>query len=258
LKRKTLDINGRTLSYLDNEKDGQALVCLHGHFGCGAMFSFLNDIFSGRLILPDQRGHGYSGWCGEYATSGYVDDADRLLRHENVTRPIVLGHSLGGVNAYHYTARHKDVKALIVEDIGTEIELSNDFILEFPREFGTMWDAHKAFEKAGLEFDPYFLESVRHDGRVWKFQFDYEGMAKSQRGMNGAYWDVWESIECPILLLHGKNSWACTTDNILEMGRRNRNVKTIIYEDAGHTLHDEYRERFTADVIGFIRETENI
>lgn len=253
MKRKNLNLAGRKLSYLDNEKPGQALVCLHGHFGCAAMFSFMENVHDGRLILLDQQGHGESDPGSSYRTADYLDDLAHLLAHEAIVKPILLGHSLGGVNAYCYAAQTGNVRLLIIEDIGTEVDCSNEFILQLPSSFASLYEAERELAKIGLPFDQYFLESIRYDGEHWKFQFDAAGMVTSQREMNGAHWQDWERITCPILLLHGTNSWACRTDNILAMPQRNPHAELIVYENAGHTLHDECREKFCADVRGFLQ-----
>ena len=254
MKRKEIHINGQKLSYLDNEQAGRALICLHGHFGCGALFSFMEDVFDGRLILIDQRGHGNSARGESYRTSDYVADLRAFCDTEHIDQPVLLGHSLGGVNAYHYAAETKNVHKLIVEDIGTEVDSSNEFILGFPREFRSLSEVQVAFEQAEMAFSPYFIESIRYDGTKWKFQFNYEDMVASQKEMNGQHWSQWEKVECPILLMHGRNSWACTTSNMQEMARRNKHARLIIYDDAAHSLHDDQRERFCSDVKVFLNE----
>lgn len=46
---------------------------------------------------------------------------------------MVLGHSMGGVNAYQLAARHPGlVRALVIEDIGTEIDDDLSFCLSRP------------------------------------------------------------------------------------------------------------------------------
>lgn len=254
MKRKEFHLNGRKISYLDNEQAGRALICLHGHFGCGALFSFMDEQFSGRVILIDQRGHGNSDRADSYRTSDYVADLTAFCETERIDRPVLLGHSLGGVNAYHYAAETKNVHKLIVEDIGTEVAASNEFILGFPRAFGSLYEVQAAFAAAQMSFDPHFIESIRYDGTQWKFQFNYEDMVASQREMNGQHWSQWEQVDCPILLMHGRNSWACTTSNMQAMERRNPHARLVIYDDAGHSLHADQRARFCADVRAFLTD----
>lgn len=252
--RKYQDIGKRRISYLDNEKSGLPLICLHGHFGCASMFSFMNDVHNGRLILIDQRGHGLSDHSDTYRTADYVNDLEVLINSLNVKDPIILGHSLGGVIAYHYAFKTKKVKALIIEDIGTEVNCSNEFILKIPRAFNSLYEVEDSFKTIGMIFEPYFVESIRYDGVKWQFLFDYEGMVESQEEMNGNHLKYWTDLDCPILLMHGTKSWACNTRNIKEMAGLNGNVVLKIYEGIGHTLHDEDRSRFISDVKIFLNE----
>jgi len=257
MTRKQLKINDHYISYLDNEKEGQPLICLHGHFGTGSMFLFMQQIHNSRLILVDQRGHGYSSHTKTYERDDYINDLDEIIRFEKIINPIILGHSLGGVNTYQYAARHKSVKAIIVEDIGTVVNCSNEFIKNIPDSFQSFFDVEQAFQKINMIYGPYFLESIRNDGLQWKFQFDYEGMVISQEKMNGIYWNEWAQLECPVLLMHGLNSWACTTENIIEMEKRNSHVKLITFPEVGHTIHDECREKFCMDVQEFLKSFVN-
>ena len=252
MKRKYADIDGRRVSYLDNEKEGPALVCLHGHFGCASMFTFLDGVHDGRLILADQRGHGLSDRASSYRTDDYCADLERILGLEGIREPVLLGHSLGGTNAMRYAATRAGVKALIIEDIGTIVQCSNESFRALPSSFDSVYDAHASFKKAGIGFDSYFMESLRYDGEKWKFNFDCVDMIESQIEMNGDHWSDWGRLACPILLMHGTKSWACTTENILEMGRRNDRAKVILYEGVGHTIRDEARERYCADVKNFL------
>ena len=44
-----------------------------------------------------------------------------MFEHIGIVKTVLLGNSLGGVNAYQFAARHPErVKALIIEDIGTD------------------------------------------------------------------------------------------------------------------------------------------
>ncbi|WP_333755273.1 alpha/beta fold hydrolase [Streptomyces sp. IBSBF 3352] len=82
---------------------------------------------------PDQRGHGFSDRGPDFSREGYIADATALLTHLGLERPVVLGHSLGGVNAYQFAARHPGlVRALVIEDIGTEIDDDLSFCLSWP------------------------------------------------------------------------------------------------------------------------------
>ena len=84
--------------------------------------------------MIDQRGHGHSDKAETYKPIDYVNDLTELIKIENLINPILLGHSLGGVVSYYYASQNNNVKAIIVEDIGTEINCSNEFIMNIPKD----------------------------------------------------------------------------------------------------------------------------
>jgi esterase len=252
MKRKTLKINGLDISYLDNEIKGKALICIHGHFGCASMFRFIENIYAGRVVIPDLRGHGFSEHAASYKRVDYIDDLKQLIEFLELEKPILFGHSLGGINAIQYASKYQNVSKLIVEDIGTEVSSSNDFIADFPESFNSLWDVQNEFSKINRPLSIYFSESLYYDGLKWKFRFDYNDMIQSQKELNGNYRSDWEKIQCPVLLMHGAKSWACKTSNIVEMAETNKNAILKIYENAGHAIHDDERKQFCDDLIEFI------
>ena len=260
MKRKNIFINGLNISYLDNEKRGQILICLHGHYGSASMFTFLNNHFDGHLILIDQRGHGLSDHANSYKRIDYVNDLRIFIETLKIEKPIILGHSLGGVNAYQYCSYYGNIAKLIIEDIGTEIPVEinikiADSIASLPEEFDSIWDVTNEFSKINLiPFSSYFMENLFYEDTKWKFRFNYNEIANSTKELIGTYWKEWEKIECPILLLHGLKSPVCTTENVKEMANRNNNVTLEMFNQAGHFIHDDEREKIIRIVLDFINK----
>ena len=155
MKRKSIKIRGLNISYLDNEKEGQSLICLHGHYGMSSMFKFVESFFEGRIIIPDQRGHGFSSKANSYKRYDYIEDLREIIDKMNLKEPILLGHSLGGVNAYQYASKYRNVKKIIVEDIGTEIPSTPIFFSKLPESFNSIWDVNDLFIKHGRPLGPY-------------------------------------------------------------------------------------------------------
>lgn len=71
----------------------------------------------------------------------------------------MVGNSLGGINAYYFAARHPDlVRALIIEDIGVEIEVDVNFSLAWEGVFKTQ---KELAERIGPHLSPYLQDSFR-------------------------------------------------------------------------------------------------
>lgn len=108
--------------------EGAPLLALHGHLGRGAVWAPLAKALPGwRIVAPDQRGHGRTGPGPDYSREGYVGDAAELIEALGLAPAVVLGHSLGGVNAYQLAARRPElVRAVIVEDAPAELPVRPD------------------------------------------------------------------------------------------------------------------------------------
>ncbi len=155
MQRYYFQHNGLKLSYLDSGGDGQPLIALHAHWMEGSTFS---SIVSGlapkwRIIALDQRGHGYSEHASTYTRNDYVGDLYALFEHLELNEPVVLlGNSLGGVNAYQFAAAYPHlVRALIIEDIGVEIAVDINFSLAWS---GTFKTREELAELVGPRFLP--------------------------------------------------------------------------------------------------------
>lgn len=63
--------------------------------------------------------------------------------------------------------------------------------------------------------------------------------------------ELWDAIICPILLLWGKDSFATSprADGRLDLVPT---ARLIEYENAGHWLHHDQRDRFIHDVKSFL------
>lgn len=105
-----------------------ALLCLAGLTRNGSDFAHLAALVGAgwRLIAPDLRGRGESGWARDslsYVPLVYLRDLGTVLAAAGVARFVVLGSSLGGLLALRLTMAHREAMAgVILNDIGPTIE----------------------------------------------------------------------------------------------------------------------------------------
>ncbi|MGX5185504.1 alpha/beta fold hydrolase, partial [Streptomyces avermitilis] len=205
--RAELSIDGRRLSYLDFGGTGRPLIALHGHLSEGATFAQLAQALSPdwRLIAPDQRGHGESDRAADYSRDGYLADIEALLDHLALDRVVLLGHSLGAINAYQFAARHPQrITALVNAEGPAALGLDGSnplgFLLNLPYEAPTREALAAGLGPAG----PYFSDRLREnaDGS-WRLPFHPQDMYQSEDLVHGDHWDDWTATDCPALLVHG-------------------------------------------------------
>jgi esterase len=255
VERSEFQHDGLRLSYLDAGGDGDPLIAMHAHWMEGTTFAPLAAALhpDWRVIAPDQRGHGYSDHADSYTRDDYLGDLAALLTHLNLNAPVVLlGNSLGGVNAYQYAARQPErVRAMIIEDIGVEI---HDSIHGMMEGWGGIFKTPEQLaERLGPRLTPYLKDSFRQVEGGWRLAFDPEDMVKSQAGIRGDHWNDWLRSDCPALVIRGSESRVTQQEHCEEMAHRRPNTRLQVLE-GGHVLHGGNPAAFEKVLKEFLRE----
>ncbi|MEU8153839.1 alpha/beta hydrolase [Micromonospora sp. NPDC048986] len=251
--REFFTVGGRRLSYLDFGGPGDPLLALHGHYNEASAFAPLAEALAPRwrVIALDQRGHGESDPAESYERDDYVADVAALHQHLKVGPAAVLGHSLGGVNAYQYASRHADrVTALIVEDIGAVVDCDWSFTTSLPRQAASRHALASALGAAA----PYLECSFRQSKDGWGFSFDIDDTVASQKALNGDHWKDWVAVTCPTLLIRGTRSDELTADHAREMIASCPGQARLAELPAGHVVHHDAQAQFAAAVAAFLSE----
>ncbi|MER6120257.1 alpha/beta hydrolase [Streptomyces sp. NPDC001743] len=249
--REFFVVGGRKLSYLDFGGPGAPLLALHGHYNEASAFAPLAGALAPRwrVLALDQRGHGESDRARSYERDDYVADVAAFHRHLGVGPVAVLGHSLGGVNAYQYAARQPDrVRALIVEDIGAVVNSDWSFTLGLPRHAPTRQDLVAALGSTA----PCLECSFRRSEGGWGFSFGIEDTVASQKALNGDHWQDWAAVACPTLLIRGTRSDELADAHAREMITRRAGRARLAELPAGHVVHHDAPVQFAAAVEDFL------
>ncbi|MGQ4386735.1 alpha/beta fold hydrolase [Streptomyces sp. SAS_270] len=255
-KRSALTINGRTLSFVDFGGAGLPLIALHGHMSEGMSYADLAGRLAPdwRLIAPDQRGHGASDRAADYSREGYVADVEALMNHLGLERAVLLGHSLGAINAYQFAARHPErVTALINAEGCAELGLDGTnplaFVLNLP---DTTAISREAFVAQLGPFAPY-LESAVHerpDG-TWGLHFRPQDIYDSEDKVHGDHWADWTGSACPALLVRGTKGGVLSAEQAEQMTARRPGTRLVELE-TDHFVHANDPAGFANAVRSFL------
>jgi pimeloyl-ACP methyl ester carboxylesterase len=252
--REYFMVGGRTMSYLDFGGQGEPLLALHGHFNEASAFAPLAAALAPRwrVIALDQRGHGESERPTGYERDEYVADLLAFHRHLGIGAVPVLGHSLGGVNAYQFAARHPDrVSRLVVEDIGAVVDCDLGFARGLPRTA----PSREALAAALGRVAPYLECSFRQADQGWAYSFDIDDAITSEQALDGDHWADWLAVTCPTLLFHGVHSDELDAEHAWDMIARRGSSARLVELEAGHVVHHDAPERFAAEIAAFLSET---
>ena len=234
-----------------------------------------------RIIAPDIRGHGDSAWSpdGDYTTGAFVYDFAQLVHSLGYEQVSIVAHSLGGNIATLFTGLYPDkVRKLVnIEGLGPSPQVQAEIDAKgfagrmrewiegrragagrLPRRYPTI---EAAFARMKEENGHLSDEQARHltvhgvsrneDGTYsWKFDNYLNSWPVIGPRMDDVH-DLWEAIECPVLLLYGADSWASNPEKD-GRAKQFRHGRTIEYANAGHWLHHDQFERFVADLRAFL------
>ncbi|MFK4185678.1 alpha/beta fold hydrolase [Streptomyces sparsogenes] len=252
--RAALNLGGRRLSYLDFGGTGRPLIALHGHLSEAATFAPLAQALdpSWRLIAPDQRGQGESDRADDYSREGYLADIQALFDHMGLDRAVVLGHSLGAINAYQFAARHPErVSALINTEGAAALGLDGsnpfDFLRDLPYEAPTRDALIEGMGPAA----PYFSDRLRQnpDGS-WRLPFHPQDMYQSEEQVHGDHWNDWTATTCPALLLRGTKG-VIAPEQATAMAERRPGTRLVEF-DADHFIPTSAPDEFADAVRTFL------
>ncbi|MCS6849027.1 MAG: alpha/beta hydrolase [Anaerolineae bacterium] len=190
--------NGLRLHYYRHKADQPTLLLLHGITDNGLCWTpvieALGDDFD--IIAPDARGHGLSDAPAHgYAAADHAADVAEFIRALGLNRPVVVGHSMGGMVATLVAAYHPDlVRAAIFEDpawfdaaqqppefrrqraaewradLLANHQLSQDALIAKGRANNPSWsDAElQPWSVAKQQVRPQVLEYIEHEAADWR------------------------------------------------------------------------------------------
>ncbi len=95
------------------------VLCLHGVMAHGGRFRKLAEerLTEFRVLAPDLRGHGRSGWEPPWTIGQHVEDLRETLETAGVERATVIGHSFGGRLTLELTAAGLAARMVLLDPV---------------------------------------------------------------------------------------------------------------------------------------------
>jgi len=262
-----IDNDGLRLHYVSwGRDDAPTVVMLHGlrsyAHTWAPVAAALVDRY--RVVALDQRGRGLSDWDPrrDYYAAAYVRDLDALVRELGLRRFVLVGHSMGGANAFVYAASNPDrLAGLVIEDMGPGASAGSQGserikreLKETPDAFAS-WDDARAFWRrqrpniTESALDSRLAHSLKEGeaGRiVWRH--DAKGIAAARLAATPEQlvhlWPLILNLHVPTLLLRGGDSDFLSADVAAEMAAANAEIERIDIPGATHYVHDDQPDAF--------------
>lgn len=246
------------LHYVRSDGGGQSVVFLHGLMGSGATWLPTTHDLDAELdlIAPDARGHGDSSAPGkEPSYHDLAEDVAELIAHLELRRPVLVGHSMGGMTATVAAAHHcaGRLRALVLVD--------PTFISAELQEEVWASDVADQHRSALVESKETLLAEAltrhpRRDPAVVELQVAARLKTRLSafgvlRPPNPDYRALIRSIDVPILLVIGDTP-VVSPDVAHELSELNPIVRVEQIAAAGHGLPFDQPEQLAASITSFL------
>lgn len=269
-REHAIEARGLSFHYVEwGEASSPPIVLLHGLSSMSRIWDPLARALQDRyrLIAVDQRGHGDSSWPidAAYGTDDYVADLEALVDAWRLDRFVLIGLSMGGMNAIAYAARHPErLTHLIAVDIRPRIDHDKRPALELDKHISehghpVFADHDGALKLIRLTNQTTPDESLRHrlryllkelpDGR-WTFKHDPR-VSYYWRPSN--LWDELANVTVPVLIVRGGKSQVLSAEAAERMRVAFPQADVVVCEEAGHTVPEDTPQEFIELVEAFLK-----
>ncbi len=240
---------------------GPALVLIHGITSSGDVWAPVLDAL-GEVFTPvtiDLRGHGGSGKPARgYLYDDYIDDLDRALDALGLERPLIAGHSLGGLVTLWWAARHPTrAPALVIED--SPLRSGEEFRPAFEGWLRLnalpLDELRAAYASERPHWKPEAIDARAHQMHATARPVIEELMADSMAHDGADRLAEIEHVESPVLFIHGDvdAGGMVQPDDIDAFERRLPNATVRRIPRGGHSLHVETPRAFLELAVPFLQ-----
>jgi pimeloyl-ACP methyl ester carboxylesterase len=258
--RVPVDQAGTHLAVSLYEGSGPAMILIHGITSDSAEFDGVIPrlVDTCRPITIDLRGHGESDKpCSGYHYRDYVSDLSTVIAALGLERPLVLGHSLGGIVTLNWAASNPGIaRGLIIED--SPLRSGEGFRKAFdgwlmlnamPKEVLRAWYAeqHPTWNEALIISRSNAMHACARPAIT-----ELMNASMANQGIDTS--DTLGRIAEPVLFLHGDPHTGSMVhpDDIVSLPDRITNVSVHRVEGAGHSLHRSHPDEWLTLVRDFM------
>jgi N-formylmaleamate deformylase len=257
------ETSGINIHYLRTGGAKPPLVLLHGLTGSGACWTPLARDLEREydVVMPDARGHGNSSapYHG-YRYEDHARDVMGLVRGLGLARPVLLGHSMGGMTAAVVASQGARIlRGIILVD---PTFLSPERLREVRG--SDVAEQHRRL--LGLEKSEVAAQAQARHPRRSSELVALQAEARLQTRMsafdvltppNPEYRRLVSTIGVPSLLVIG-DSPVVSLEMAMELQGLNPRVRVEQIPDAGHGVPYDQPERFAAVVKAFLRSATEL
>ena len=265
-----IEVETNVRLHVTDQGEGKAIVLIHGWPLSDAMYEYqYNELIQNgfRVIGITLRGFGKSDKpYGQYNYDVYADDIKVVLDKLKIENATLGGFSMGGAISIHYVARHNSahVSKLVLFGAAAPVWTKReDYPYGFPKEAVdglislSKTDRPQLLENFGKIFGA--TESALPSGLGnWLGAINLEASSYATTQSLIALRDTdlrseLSKIKIPTAIFHGVKDKICEFSLAEQMQKGIQNSTIVRFENSGHGLFLEEREKFNTELIKFAK-----
>ena len=222
---QSLKVDGVNINYLAwGEKNKPGILFVHGGMAHAHWWSFIAPYFAKthRVIAMNLSGMGDSDWRENYASELWGKEIVEIAKYEKLNKPIIVGHSLGGMCSVIAASQFKnELYGLVIVDTAilppSEIPDKFDLKIKANKTYQSIDAAKSRFRlvpSQGNSLD-YIMDYIAEkslrktdEGWTWKFDpsymkiFNTDGFRERQAILS----EKLARLECRVAVFRGEKS----------------------------------------------------
>lgn len=278
VKIKSLHADGLNINYIETGS-GDPIIFLHGlNIGWGMWYQNLSSLSKKfKIYAIDLPGAGNSSDINyqTYDVDKYISILKQFLKLNNISKPIIIGHSFGGFLGAKLALDKKSQvrKLVLINPMGfTDYIPRKFFILSFPRvvstltktllkptkKFITSFLLNALFKKSALKNDflNYYLESLKHSGRH-PLNFMSSMVDKGKISSSLLFDHQTYRLKIPKLVIFGSKDPLFPYKSVTANIKKLHNSIIHVYKNSGHVPPIEESAKLNKQILEFLSSNSN-
>ena len=256
---------------------GPRVLFLHGGAQCAETWTLSCLHLKARFdcVALDLRGHGESDWCDDYSVDAHVGDVQSVITQLGWSDFHLVGMSLGGVVAGHFSARRSispnkkiNVRSLALVDVAPGVSFEDitrlrefvaaDTVLSGP--YGLIAEAKRlGVRQTDVELAHRYSSLTRLQGDgTWRWKrddrqpTDYNHILENIERLN----ELSPRLTLPCLVVRGGRSRILSEVAARKFAARCNNARFVTVIGAGHSVQEDNPADLTQYLAAFWQTCE--
>ena len=226
-----VQVSGAKIHFMEwGSSDNPSVIMLHGNHAHAHWLQFIGGLLAKKyhFVVMSFSGMGESEWRSQYDKDTFVEDVWGVVKETNLIKPVVVGHSFGGMVSLTTAEKYGDQMSglVLVDFVVRRPENHIEWYKNMPPSKPPKVRASKEELVQRFRLMPpqecqnqYLLDfiaekSVRKTDQGWSWTFDPSTYDNLEVG-NDQH-ETLMQLNCPVSFIYGENTMEFDTGNSIE------------------------------------------